>query len=75
MVSKPRSWLRFPPATQFSTINIPPSLASAGPTRTVALEPGNTNSRGSHAGGGMLDYSIKGPLAPSISPGLYGWTG
>jgi hypothetical protein len=30
---------------------------------------------GSHAGGGMLDYSIRGPLAPSISPGFYGWTG
>jgi hypothetical protein len=31
--------------------------------------------RDSHAGGGMLDYSIRGSLAPSISPGFYGWTG
>jgi hypothetical protein len=23
----------------------------------------------------MLDYSIRGPLASSISPGFYGWTG
>jgi hypothetical protein len=23
----------------------------------------------------MLDYSIKGLLTPSISPGFYGWTG
>jgi hypothetical protein len=22
-----------------------------------------------------LDYSIRGPLASSISPGFYGWTG
>jgi hypothetical protein len=31
--------------------------------------------RDSHAGGGMLDYSIRGPLAPSMSPGFYGWIG
>jgi hypothetical protein len=23
----------------------------------------------------MSDYSIRGPLAPSISPGFYGWNG
>jgi hypothetical protein len=23
----------------------------------------------------VLDYSIRGSLAPSISPGFYGWTG
>jgi hypothetical protein len=23
----------------------------------------------------LLDYSIRGPLTPSISPGFYGWTG
>jgi hypothetical protein len=28
------------------------------------------HSRDSHAGGEMLDYSISGPLAPSISPGF-----
>jgi hypothetical protein len=27
--------------------------------------------RDSHAGGGILDYSIKGSIAPSISPGFY----
>jgi hypothetical protein len=31
--------------------------------------------RDSHAGGEMLDYSIRAPLTPSISPGFYGWTG
>jgi hypothetical protein len=31
--------------------------------------------RDSHAGGVMLDYSIRGPLAPSISSEFYGWTG
>jgi hypothetical protein len=31
--------------------------------------------RDSHVGGGTLDRSIRGPLAPSISPGFYGWTG
>jgi hypothetical protein len=28
----------------------------------------------SHAGGGMLDYSIRAPLAPYILPVFYGWT-
>jgi hypothetical protein len=31
--------------------------------------------RDSHAGGGILDYSIRDPLAPSISPEFYGWIG
>jgi hypothetical protein len=26
-----------------------------------------------HAGGGILDFSIRGPLTPSISPRFYGW--
>jgi hypothetical protein len=30
--------------------------------------------RDSHAGGGMLDYSIRDPLAPFISSEFYGWT-
>jgi hypothetical protein len=34
-----------------------------------------TRSRDSHAGGGMLDYSIRDPLTPSISPEFYGWIG
>jgi hypothetical protein len=29
----------------------------------------------SHTVGGMLDYSIKDSLAPSISHEFYGWTG
>jgi hypothetical protein len=32
-------------------------------------------SRDSHTRGEMLDYSIRGPLAPSISPRFYGWSG
>jgi hypothetical protein len=28
-----------------------------------------------HTEGGMLDYSIRGSLAPSILPGSYGWIG
>jgi hypothetical protein len=31
--------------------------------------------RDSHAEGRMLDYSIRGPLAPSIATGFYGWIG
>jgi hypothetical protein len=30
--------------------------------------------RDSHVGGEMLNYSIRGPLAHSISPRFYGWT-
>jgi hypothetical protein len=38
MVPESRSWVQFPPATQFSAARIPPSLASAGPTGTAAPE-------------------------------------
>jgi hypothetical protein len=38
MVSEPRSWVQFPPATQFSATRIPPSLAFAGPAGTSATE-------------------------------------
>jgi hypothetical protein len=38
MVSKPRSWIQFPPATQFSSAHIPPSLASAGSAGTTVPE-------------------------------------
>jgi hypothetical protein len=31
--------------------------------------------RDSHVGGEMLNYSIRDPLAHSISPRFYGWTG
>jgi hypothetical protein len=42
----------------------------------VSLSTHMTRARGrdSHAGGGILYYSIRGPIAPSISPGFYGWT-
>jgi hypothetical protein len=33
-----RSWIQFPPATQFSVVRIPPSLASAGPAGTATPE-------------------------------------
>jgi hypothetical protein len=29
--------------------------------------------RDSHARGGILDYSIRGSLTPSVSPGFYVW--
>jgi hypothetical protein len=38
MVSEPRSWVQFPPATQFFTARIPPSLESVGPADTTAPE-------------------------------------
>jgi hypothetical protein len=55
------------------------------PGRTVGAGRGATsgsNPKGTSGAGwqgatipAMLDYSIRGPLAPSISPGFYGWTG
>jgi hypothetical protein len=36
MVPKPKSWVQFPPATQFSATRIPSSLASTGPAGTAA---------------------------------------
>jgi hypothetical protein len=38
LVPEPRSWVQFPPATQFSAAHIPPSLASAGSAGTATLE-------------------------------------
>jgi hypothetical protein len=38
MVSKPRSWVQFPPVTQFFAVRIPPSLASAESADTAAPE-------------------------------------
>jgi hypothetical protein len=38
MVPEPRSWVQFPPATQFSPSCIPPSLASAKPAGTATPE-------------------------------------
>jgi hypothetical protein len=38
MVPEPRSWVQFPPVTQFFAARIPPSLASAGPAGTAAPE-------------------------------------
>jgi hypothetical protein len=67
MISEPRSWVQFPPATQFSAVHIPPSLTSAEPA-------GMTASEREQAGGRILDYSIRCSLTPSISPGFYGWT-
>jgi hypothetical protein len=34
-----------------------------------------TRGHDSHAGGEMLNYSIRGPLAPSISHKFYDWIG
>jgi hypothetical protein len=38
MILELRSWVQFPPATQFFAARIPPSLASAGPIGTAAPE-------------------------------------
>jgi hypothetical protein len=38
LVPEPRSWVQFPPATQFSAARIPPSLASAGSADTAMPE-------------------------------------
>jgi hypothetical protein len=38
MVPEPRSWVQFPPVTQFSVAHIPPSLAFVGLVGTAALE-------------------------------------
>jgi hypothetical protein len=38
MVSEPRTWVQFPPTTQFFAARIPPSLASAGPVDTTTPE-------------------------------------
>jgi hypothetical protein len=38
MVSKPRSWVQFLPATQFSAARIPPSLTAAGSVGTATPE-------------------------------------
>jgi hypothetical protein len=38
MALEQRSWVQFPPATQFFVARIPPSLAPAGPAGTVASE-------------------------------------
>jgi hypothetical protein len=60
-----------PPATHFLPLRviIPTYLV-------ISLSMHMTRAHGcdSHAGGGMLDYSIRGPLASSISPEFYSWT-
>jgi hypothetical protein len=38
LVPEPRSWVQFPPATQFSAARILPSLASAGSAGTATFE-------------------------------------
>jgi hypothetical protein len=76
MVPELRSWVQFPPVTQFSVARIPPSLASAGPARTVASE---QEQAAPIATDGTQEGEcwtiIRDPLTPSISPEFYGWTG
>jgi hypothetical protein len=38
MVPESRSWVQFPPVTQFFAVRIPPSLASAGPAGMATPE-------------------------------------
>jgi hypothetical protein len=60
-----------PPVTQFSAARIPPSLASVGPTCTATSEQeqATPTAMTPHAGGKMLDYSIRGPLTLSYQLG------
>jgi hypothetical protein len=60
-----------PPVTQFSVARIPPSLASIGPTYTATSEQeqATPTAMTPHAGGKMLDYSIRGPLTLSYQLG------
>jgi hypothetical protein len=72
MVPEPRSWVQFPPATHFLSLRIiiPTYLAVS-----LSTQMAQACGRDSHAGEEMLDYSVRGPLAPFISPRFYGWTG
>jgi hypothetical protein len=38
MVSEPRTWVQFPPTTQFFAARIPPSLAFVGPVDMTTPE-------------------------------------
>jgi hypothetical protein len=72
MVPEPRSWVQFSPSHAFS------SAARNNfhlPCYLLSTHMAQARGRDSHARGGMLDYIIKCPLTPSISPGFYGWTG
>jgi hypothetical protein len=74
MISKPRSWVQSP---------TPPGHAFSSATRNNSYPPycllsmhmARACGCDSHTGGIMLDYSIRCPIAPSILPGFYGWTG
>jgi hypothetical protein len=73
MVSEMRSWIQFSHAHTFSSAvrnnsYLPCCLLSTHMAQACG-------GRDSHARGGMLDYSIRGPLSPSILPGFYYWTG
>jgi hypothetical protein len=71
MVPELRSWVQFFPATHFLPLHviIPTYLAISLSTYMV-----RARGRDSHAGGGMLDYSKRDPLAHFISHEFYGWT-
>jgi hypothetical protein len=71
MVSELRSWVQFSSAYAFSSavrnnFHLPCCLLRTHMARARGCD--------SHAGGGMLDYNIRGPLAPSISPRFFGRT-
>jgi hypothetical protein len=43
------------------------------PCCLLSMHMARVHNRDSHIGGKMLNYSIRGSLAPSISPKFYGW--
>jgi hypothetical protein len=71
MVSELRSWVPFLSATYFLPLHV---IIHTYLAVSLSTHMARACGRDSHTGGGMLDYSIRGPLAPSISLGFYGWT-
>jgi hypothetical protein len=71
MVPESRSWVQFLRLRIFSAAHNNPHL----PCYLLSTHKTRARGHNSHTGGRMLDYSIRGPLAPSISPGFYSCTG
>jgi hypothetical protein len=68
------SWTRGRTLSACLALHLDLELVREG-TRSTGYQQARARGRDSHAGGGMLDYSIRGPLAPSISLMFYSWIG
>jgi hypothetical protein len=71
MVPELRSYVQFSLATYFLPLHV---IIHTYLAVSLSTHMARARGRDSHTGGGMLDYSIRGPLAPFISLGFYGWT-